>query len=68
MQKSKLDKDIYNNITEYLYGVKCMYGSKQIPATLIRHPKIRDFLKKYLAEYALDIEADITEFLDFNNS
>lgn len=62
------DKDIYDHIIEYLYGVKCLYGSKQIPMTLVKHPKMRDFMKKYLSDYALDVESDITEYLDFNKS
>lgn len=54
---------IIANIYSYLQGVKYVNGPNEVHYSLRKHPKIKDYLRSYLADQAVDIENDIDNLL-----
>lgn len=53
------DDPIMADIIQWLYGVKLLNGGKNLSISLMKHPKIKDYLRQYLSDKALDIENTI---------
>ena len=54
---------IIAQIYAWLQGVKYVNGPSEVQYSLRKHPKIRQYLRDYLADQAVDIENDIDTLL-----
>lgn len=50
---------IMADIISWLNGVKLVNGGKNIGFSLNKHPKIKEYIRSYLADQAIDIENTI---------
>ena len=53
------DDPIIADILCWLNGIKFLNGSKNIPFSLNKHPEIKNYLRSYLSDKAVDIENSI---------
>lgn len=56
------DDPIMADILSWLNGVKFLNGAKNIPFSLNKHPRIKDYMRSYLSDKAIDIENTIVNF------
>lgn len=54
---------IITDIMAWSQGIKFLNGPSGVQVSLRKHPKIRDYLRSYLADQAVDIENTIDTLL-----
>ena len=59
MTKTIDDKTLYEQLMDLLTDVKLVHSPEGLRATLIRHPRIKQFLTDYQKREIIDLESNL---------